>query len=78
MLRRFLDPLSYLSYLHFQGLEIVAAEAMVDGGGFQPTDRVELKLCTLEGDEYWIDKARFSVMWDEEHEDNDVQQEVGS
>ena len=54
-----------------EGLEIVAAEAMVDGGEFQPTDRVELKLCTLEGEEYWIDKARFSVMWDEEDEDDE-------
>jgi len=54
-----------------EGLQLVAVNRI-------PSDTIpldlkdfELKLCTLESGEYWIDEARFSVHWDDDLDDED-------
>ena len=43
-------------------LEIVSVQGTVNGISIQTTD-VELQLCTLEDDEFWLDTGRFDVVW---------------
>jgi hypothetical protein len=45
-----------------EGLELVAAEGDIDGKPVSRDD-LELQLCTLEGDEFWVDTGRFEVFW---------------
>ncbi len=45
-----------------ESLEIASVTGEVGGKAVSLSD-VELQLCTLEGDEFWIDAARFEVVW---------------
>ena len=49
-----------------EGLELVGVHGVASDGSPITTSDVQLKLCTLEGSEYWIDKARFTVLRPEE------------
>ena len=45
-----------------EGLDLVAVEGDIDGKKVALED-LELQLCTLEGDEFWVDVGRFEVLW---------------
>jgi hypothetical protein len=45
-----------------EGLEILSVTGAVNGQPVQPSD-VELQLCTLEKEEFWLDTGRFDVVW---------------
>ena len=45
-----------------ESLRISKAEGLL-GGHAISLDDVELQLCTLEGDEFWVDTGRFEVVW---------------
>jgi len=45
-----------------EGLELVAADGDINSQSVS-VDDLELQLCTLEGDEFWVDTGRFEVFW---------------
>jgi hypothetical protein len=45
-----------------EGLELVAVDGDVNGIPVKVQD-LELQLCTLEEDEFWVDAGRFDVVW---------------
>ena len=45
-----------------ESLAIANAKGIV-GDYLVTKDDVELQLCTLEGDEFWVDTGRFEIMW---------------
>jgi hypothetical protein len=45
-----------------EGLRLTAAHGTADGKPVRRDD-VELQLCTLEGDDFWVDSGRFEVFW---------------
>jgi hypothetical protein len=55
-----------------EGLELVSVSGQKQDGSSIGIDDFELKLCTLESNEYWIDEARFTVNWgDDDDTDED-------
>ena len=45
-----------------ESIEIVKVEGAIQNKPVTLQD-VELQLCTLEGDEFWVDSGRFEVTW---------------
>ena len=54
-----------------EGLQLVGVSRIQSDSVALDLKDFELKLCTLESGEYWIDEARFSVHWDNDAEDDD-------
>lgn len=54
-----------------EGLELVNVTGRKNDGSDLSISDFELKLCTLESNEYWIDEARFNVDWGDEGVDDD-------
>lgn len=54
-----------------EGLQLIAVTKSGDNLEALDLKDFELKLCTLESGEYWIDEARFSVLWDNDLTDED-------
>ena len=55
-----------------EGLELIEITGEASDGTKVSKDDYELKLCTLESGEHWIDEARFEVCWP----DNDNSEEL--
>lgn len=52
-----------------EGIALVETEGVASDGSQISTYDFELKLCSLESGEYWIDEARFDVDWQDEEWD---------